>query len=491
MSFGSVDFVLFFTCSVLVYFVLPKQLKNVWLLGCSFYFYYSFTTRYLLLLGCVVVGTYLWAHLLAKANSAFLRKGLLFVGSCSLLGVLVVTKYYQMLTQTAAAAGLKLPALAIYGQPLGVSFFVLVAVGYLVDQYRKKYKPESDLIRFGVLITFFPLISSGPIERGGDLLPQLKTPARFDYERVRRGLSRMLWGYFKKFVVADTLAISVDKVFGQEGTVTVTGFSGPFLCLAALLFAYQLYCDFSGYSDIAIGACQVLGLKVRENFVRPFFAKNFSDLWDGWHISLSTWFRDYLYFPLGGSRKGLLRTYINVMVVFLVSGLWHGANWKFALWGAANGVFVVLSKWYTRKGRPLERYNPLRRTPVLCRLWQFACCFGIFSFCFILFRANTFADAIYVYTHLLDGWLGAVINPGATIASLKAMNIGRKFLLLMVPSIALLEYVQWREACTGRQMTDLLFSRPVPVRVVFWYYQLLMLAFFGALGSSNFIYFGF
>ncbi len=491
MSFQSAGFFAFFVLTLLVYHRVPSRAKAPLLLAANLFFYAQAGVGHLALLAAAVLLSYGAARGLTRLKDGGPRKALLAAALVVLAGNLCFFKYYDQfgaaLNGMAAGAGLPvlLPDRGL-APPLGVSFYTFLLMAYLIDQYRRKYLPEKNLVRFAAFATFFPLISSGPIERGDGLLSQMERPEDFSYETFCQGASRMLWGFFKKFVIADTLGGMVGAVFGKPDAYT-----GPYLALAALLYSYQLYCDFSGYSDIAIGAARALGYRVRENFNRPFAARSFNDLWKRWHNSLTGWFREYLYFPLGGSRRGTARTYINIVIIFLVSGIWHGTGMTFAVWGLMNGVYMAVGRATQKPRAALAARNPLYRNRTVRAMLQIACVYLLFTSCIVFFRAATMADALYIYGHLFTGWGEALASPSGVIAALKSMGIGRVTGLLMLVSIAGCELVEWRAARAGRDTGLWMRSLPAGRRLALYYGVALLVLAFGKMGVSSFIYFNF
>ncbi len=485
MGFQSAPFFLLLAATIILYFTVPVKLQNYILLaGCwIFYSYTSFKNLVLLLVLTLLI--YAAAHGMARLKSGAARRGLLTVSLIGLFSVLVFFKYYTPL-RTSCGLFSALPSLGRIVPPLGVSFYTFMLAGYLIDVYRGKQTPERSFVRFSLFSSFFPIVASGPIERGRTLLAQFEAPHRFEYETFCCGASRMLWGFFKKFVLAEMIAISVSRVF-----TNLSIYHGPFLLLAALMYSYQLYCDFSGYSDIAIGTARLMGFTIRENFARPFAARSFQELWRRWHISLTSWFRDYLYFPLGGSRKGTFRTGVNILIVFLASGIWHGAALNFAIWGAMNGVFMLISRTLQRRGRTRQLRHDTKVRRTLSALVRIAAVYLMFTACIVFFRAATTQDALYVYSNLFTGWRQAVLDPSGTIVLLKSMNIGRVSLLVMAGGAALVEWGEWRAQKAQLETGEWIRSHKPAVRIALYYVLLLALAFFGALGTSNFIYFDF
>lgn len=333
MLFNSFNFLIFFPIVLLLYFTVPEKMKKIWLLFASYYFYMCWNVKYGILLVAVTLITY-WGGIYIERNNRNLQRKKLFLGIISVLifAILFFFKYYNFMAKSITAF-LHVLGITVANRsfdivlPVGISFFTFQSIGYVVDVYRGD-KAERNLWRYALFISFFPQLVAGPIERSGNLLKQFYEPQVFHYEKIREGLLLMMWGYFLKLMIADRAAIYVDVVFDSFYT-----YSGMYILVATILFAFQIYCDFAGYSIIAMGAARMLGIELMSNFECPYFSKTVSEFWTRWHVSLGSWFRDYLYIPLGGNRKGTLKKYCNKMSVFFVSGLWHGANWTFFIWG--------------------------------------------------------------------------------------------------------------------------------------------------------------
>ena len=398
MLFNSLKFLIFFPAVVLLYFVLPKRVRNLWLLVASYVFYMGWNAKYVVLLFTSTLITYLSGLLLERVKDSdrpetkktALKKWVVAVSFLLNLGILFYFKYVNFFLDTLGAAAslvgltLNVPKFDIL-LPVGISFFTFQALSYTVDVYRGEIGAEKNFLRYALFVSFFPQLVAGPIERSKNLLQQLDTPKSFDFDRAREGFVLMLWGYFLKIVLADRIAIFVDTVYGD-----IAAFPGWYLIAATVLFAVQIYCDFGGYSTIAVGAAKILGIELMENFDAPYLSSSVSQFWRRWHISLTSWFKDYLYIPLGGSRKGKLLKYINKMIVFLVSGLWHGAAWTFVLWGALHGLFNALERIFAK---------PLSRVPHWVRV---GCTFLIVNALWVLFRAESFQSAATVYRGMVD-----------------------------------------------------------------------------------------
>ena len=490
MSFQSARFFVFLIVCLFLYYAVPKLWKNLFLLLASWFFYSCAGTAYFVLLVVVSAISYVVADVIGRAKTKAVQTTMLVLGLVVLLGNLCFFKYYDWFGRQLAIAASHLGSAYIppdYGLavPLGISFYTFVLSGYLIDVYQRKREPERNFVKLALFASFFPLVSSGPVERSTGLLPQFDRPAPFQYDVFCQGASRILWGFFKKFVVADTLAVVVNRVF-----LDVTVHTGPYLLLAALFYSYQLYCDFSGYSDIAIGMARLFGFDVIENFRRPFAARSFSDLWRRWHISLTSWFRQYLYFPLGGSRKGTIRTYLNILLIFLVSGIWHGTGLNFAIWGLLNGVYMVLGRASGNRRAVLARRNPLYRWAWLKALCQIGIVYLLFTSCIVFFRAENLTQALWFYSRLATGWTD-LFHPMAVLNGLRNMGVGYATGVPVLIGVLMVEWGEWRAEKEGCSVGAWICRRPFAQKMAIYYLLLLALAFWGKLGTSSFIYFQF
>lgn len=396
MVFNSAAYLVFFPIVVLLYFIMPNKLRNPWLLVASYYFYMQWNAKYAILLFISTFITYISGLLI----SYFKRKDKIQFAKFSVAGsfilnlaILVFFKYSNFIVENINRIG------NLFGQnlqiaefdillPVGISFYIFQALSYTMDVYRGKVEATRNLMKYMLFVSFFPQLVAGPIERSANLLSQFEQKHTFDVDKVRHGLLVMLWGLFMKMVIADNIAPSVNMIYEYYPQYT-----GIEIIVATVLFAFQIYCDFAGYSLIAIGSAEVLGFTLMENFRAPYLATSVSDFWDRWHISLTTWFTDYLYIPLGGNRKGKLRKYLNVFIVFFVSGLWHGAAYTYIAWGVFNGLFMIIEevtkdlreklyvKFHVDKSRFSFRLG--------CRLVTFA----LIDFTWLFFRATGFGMA--------------------------------------------------------------------------------------------------
>ena len=406
MLFNSFEFLLFFPAVTLVYFVIPHGVRTVWLLVSSYFFYMCWNVAYSLLLFASTLITYLSGLAIDAcrkkddAQSEERARGVVAISFTLNLAILVVFKYTGFIVDSLNAGlgrfgvAFVLPRVGIL-LPVGISFYIFQALSYTMDVYRGDVKTERSLLRYAVFVAFFPQLVAGPIERSSQLLRQFYERKRFDYERMARGLMMMLWGYFQKMVVADRLAVFVSQVFDHY-----TYYTGAQVLVACIFFAVQIYCDFNGYSCIAIGAAQVMGFELMENFRRPYLAVSIADFWHRWHISLTSWLRDYLYIPLGGNRKGKLAKYRNVMIVFLASGLWHGANWTYVIWGGLNGLFQIIGELARPLRQRLRQAFGGRPDSASGRMVSMLVTFILIDFTWIFFRADNLGAAAGVLRQL-------------------------------------------------------------------------------------------
>ncbi|MCR5820136.1 MAG: MBOAT family protein [Bacteroidaceae bacterium] len=423
MLFNSIAFLLFFPIVCLLYYSIPvdkTRWRNLLLLIASYYFYMNWEPVYALLILTSTLITYAAALGVEHYNDKSKRKCCLILSIGLNLSILFLFKYYNFLAENVTVflqfigLAIDLPKFTLL-LPVGISFYTFQALGYSIDVYQGKTKAEHDFSTYALFVSFFPQLVAGPIERSNNLLPQFKTHHVFDYNLTMSGIKMMLWGYFLKLVMADRCGMYVDIIFNN-----VDKHNGGSYFLASLLFPFQIYGDFAGYSLIAIGAAKVLGFRLMENFHRPYLACSVGEFWHRWHISLSTWFKDYVYIPLGGNRVGRLRQYFNLMVTFVVSGIWHGANWTFLCWGALHGILLCLEK---ALGIRAKNYKGVPKLIHSTFTFIFVC------FAWILFRANNLQDAINVVTGMFTNFsepyhaLGTFIGIAAAMPVLIAKEI--------------------------------------------------------------------
>jgi alginate O-acetyltransferase complex protein AlgI len=403
MLFNSAAFLIFFPVVTTAYFLLPHRFRWMLLLAASCYFYMAFIPKYILILAVTITVDY-FAGLGLERFEGRTKRWVLISSILTNIGMLAFFKYFNFANENLAALanfiGWNYPiqSLAII-LPIGLSFHTFQSLSYTIEVYRGRQKAERHFGYLALYVMYYPQLVAGPIERPQNILHQLHTEHHFDYPRVTDGLKRMAWGMFKKVVVADRMVQFVNPVYSNP-----TNYDGPALVLATLAFAIQIYCDFSGYSDIALGSAQVMGVRLMKNFDHPYFARSISDFWRRWHISLSTWFRDYLYIPLGGSRVSKPRWAFNLFITFLISGLWHGANWTYIIWGALHGSYFVLSTLTEPFWGRLSMLTRLDQLPRLKAALAMSVTFSLVTFAWIFFRAASLSDALYITRHLVSGW---------------------------------------------------------------------------------------
>ena len=427
MLFNSFHFVYFFVVVTTLYFILPFKQRWLLLLLSSCYFYMAFVPIYILILGFTILVDYFAGRIIEKSEGKKRR----FYLICSLIaniGVLCIFKYYNFISENLSfllqgfITNYQLPYLSIL-LPIGLSFHTFQAMSYTIEVYKGNQKAERHFGIYSLYVMFYPQLVAGPIERPQNLLHQFRENHKFESDRVVSGLKLMLWGFFKKLVIADRLALYVNTVYNNS-----SHHNGVTLAVATLFFAFQIYCDFSAYSDIAIGSARVMGFNLMTNFDRPYFSKSIAEFWKRWHISLSTWFKDYLYISLGGNKVSIPRWYFNLFIVFLISGLWHGANWTYIVWGGINGfylVFAIVTKTYREK---LSALIKLDKIPLLNNILQILITFGLTCFAWIFFRAKNITEAFSIVKKILY-FDGPFFNPNKSIFLFSI--IGIIFLMLV------------------------------------------------------------
>jgi D-alanyl-lipoteichoic acid acyltransferase DltB (MBOAT superfamily) len=484
MLFNSLEFMIFFPVVALVYFALPQRLRTGHLLLASCVFYMAFIPAYILILVVTIVVDY-FAGIYIERSTGARRKRLLVLSIVVTSAILGVFKYFYFFTDNvigmAGVFGWKLtgPAIDII-LPIGLSFHTFQSLSYVIEVYRGNQKAERDFMTYATYVMFFPQLVAGPIERPQNLLPQFREHHSFDHARIVSGLKRMAWGFFKKLVIADRLALYVNDVFAAPQQHT-----GLQLTIATVFFAYQIYCDFSGYSDIAIGSARVLGFRLTENFNRPYASRSISEFWSRWHISLSSWFRDYVYIPLGGNRVSRRRHFLNLLITFSTSGLWHGANWNYVFWGALNGGYLIAGQIKARlmAGVPRAAGGAFALVPVHRSVRHALAVLGTFALVnigWIFFRARTMADAWYIVTHLASDW---------DVARIATEQFGLRQLPVALGAIVVLEVVQWLR---GRGSWQVQLARlTTPLRWSAYTVTVLGVVMFGVYRKTQFIYFQF
>jgi len=513
MVFDSLAFLLFFPLVAVVYFFLTMRialrhkalsntLSQLFLLAASLFFYAYWNPAYLGLILISVAVT--WVSGLLMEDRDVQKRRLILAGSLLInLGILFFFKYYHFAVDSVrffAHGRIPFPSFDVL-LPVGISFYTFQALGYSIDVYYGRVKAERNFITYALFVTFFPQLVAGPIERTGNLLPQFKVNHEFDYDRVTSGLRLAAWGIFKKVVIADRLAIYVNGVFGNPSVYPAAS-----LALAVFFFTFQIYCDFSGYSDIAIGCARVLGFNLMSNFRQPYFSRSIAEFWRRWHISLSTWLKDYLYIPLGGNRNGEVRRSVNLLLTFLISGLWHGAAWHFVAWGALHGLFQIIGRNTapfrntigSKVGLPEE--SRLRKAIQVCVTFTLVC------FAWIFFRANTITDAFLITAKLtelpaeLAGYARMLSQNGIAGTVRTAFQVGidvshpiQDFGLTNLGLSGIFIAILLINDVLMRKMPDetILKQTPLVLRWAGYYALLLTILLNWNAGSSQFIYFTF
>lgn len=449
MLFNSWQYLVFYPVVLVIYFLLSKKLKNLWLLGASYYFYMGWNPKYIVLLFFTTMVTYIGSRILECHR----KRWILFFTVALNFGILFYFKYahfaYGNLALICSMLGIPFRGHSFdILLPVGISFFTFQAIGYTIDVYRGEIYAEKNFFRYALFVSFFPQLVAGPIERSKNLLKQLDKTYGFSYDRMREGLLLILWGFFLKLVIADRAAVFVDTVFGDTGT-----YGGLYIPVACVLFAFQIYCDFSGYSIIAMGSAKIIGLELMDNFNAPYFSKSVGEFWRRWHISLSTWFRDYLYIPLGGSRRGNIRTAINLMVVFLASGLWHGAAWTYVIWGGFNGLFQVMGKLLEKPRKWMKAFFCIGENRFSHKLLRMITTFLLIDFTWFFFRVKGLRNSFSVLRCIVTGY-----NPWILMdEGLFQCGLNRKNFYLLVGCICVLmmaDYGKYLGICIRKKILE-------------------------------------
>lgn len=478
MLFNSIEFLIFFPVTVIVYFLLPYKVRKYFLLAASCYFYMSFIPKYMLILLFTTVVDYSGALLIEKfRDRPRIKRTVFLIGIFLNVGMLIYFKYLGIIGDTinffGRALSLKTVVVPEIVLPIGISFHTFQSMGYYIDTYLGREKAEKNFFDFALFLMFFPQLVAGPIERSSNLFSQLKAKHTLKAENIAIGGKKMLWGMFKKVVVADNLALFADAVFNH-----VENYSGMGLVIGILCFSVQIYCDFSGYSDIAIGAAKIMDIDLMKNFDTPYFSRSTPEFWRRWHISLSTWFRDYVYIPLGGNRVSKPRWCFNQLVTFTISGVWHGAGYTYVLWGFLNGIYIVVSRFIKPIKEKVHEKLHIDRVPAVGAFFSILITIALEAFSWIFFRANTISDAFYVVGKMF----APTVMDFSTIPELRTyVAIGAVILLFAV------EFMQ----NYGKKVIDWYFRLPHPVRVASYAFLTAIIIIFGAYDNKAFIYFQF
>lgn len=495
MFFNSVEYAIFFTLVFFVFHLLPAKIRPIWLLVASYFFYANWNIKYTLLIFFVTVVTFVSAILISKLKCKLrlkqnltkrnlrLSKTVLIITMVLCFGLLIYYKYANFLLRNINFIIGKINSKTFSTLdiilPVGISFYIFQAVGYVIDVYNGKTKVEKNILIYSLFVSYFPQLVAGPIERSKNLIHQLKNPAKLTSERLREGLFLILFGLFQKVVIADRIANIVDPVFSD-----FCNYTGIEISIAVLLFGIQIYCDFAGYSNIAIGSSRLLGVDLMLNFNAPYLASSVVDFWRRWHISLTSWFTDYLYIPLGGNRKGRLRKYINTLIVFLVSGAWHGASWNFVFWGAINGIMNIISS--IRKEKKVK-YN----YSIFDKVANIVGTFILIDFSWLFFRAESLSNAFAMIRKSV-GYIG--VGPFLRGDSLDKVfgNASNLLLIIVVVSILIcFDVIQNKK----KGLYEFIGKQKIIYRWIIYLTLISFIVLFGAYGEEyeqvNFIYFQF
>ncbi len=481
MLFNSLAFLIFFPVVVLLYYALPARLRWVLLLIASYIFYMSWKVEYILLIVLSTIVDYYASIQMSKTEHSAKKKRFLYLSLFSNLGILFTFKYFNFFSENVAALGQALdlvqnPVLLDVILPVGISFYTFQTMSYSIDVYYGRTTVEKHFGRFALFVSFFPQLVAGPIERSQHLLPQFRQHFTFDYENVRQGLMLMAWGLFKKVVIADRVAYFVNIVYNNPAD-----YYGFHVLFATFFFAIQIFCDFSGYSDIAIGAAKVMGFDLMKNFDRPYLSRSIGEFWRRWHISLSSWFRDYVYIPMGGNRVAKWRWYYNLFITFLVSGLWHGAAWTFIIWGGLHG-FYLMYEAATRDARTkLVKSIGLDKAPLLWHIIDTVWIILLVCFAWIFFRANSLSDSFLL--------IGNMFQFSSEQLSWEMFGPDYYNLIFAVIAIFGMEVIH---IIHNRHSTyQWLTSRPMVLRWSLYVAIVVLIINFGVFTSEEFIYFQF
>lgn len=484
MLFNSIDFLFFFPIVVVMLFVIPQKLRGIWLLVASYYFYMSWNPKYALLMAFSTFVTWISGLLMEKCKKGDVtKKKWIVAGSFMInLSILFVFKYANFIMDSITGVmnhfGVTLTDKRLdLLLPVGISFYTFQALSYTMDVYRESIKPEKNFLQYALFVSFFPQLVAGPIERSGNLLSQIQQIAQvklWKFERVRDGLLLMFWGLFQKLVIADRTSLLVNEVYNnyqRYGLVEIT--------VATVLFAFQIYCDFGGYTNVARGAARVMGFELMQNFRQPYLARNIKDFWRRWHVSLTTWFTDYLYIPLGGNRKGELRKNINICIVYLVSGLWHGASWNYVAWGGLHAIYQVVGNFKTRF---IKRS---KKEPFHLSLIRIVGTFILVDIAWVFFAAPGFKHALRMFKQM-------TINMQTT--SLLDIGLDKGNWLVLIVAILILYVVDILHECK-KSVFVIVNSKPLVVRWVLYLGLIWFIILFGIYGvgydTGQFIYFQF
>lgn len=494
MQFNSIPFMIFFPIVVFIYFIIPGKYKKIWLLAASYYFYMSWNPKYAVLIIASTILTYGSGLFIEKSKNKdkkycrHIDKYILAICLISNLTILAIFKYGNFFISTFNLILNQFHISIIephfdFLLPVGISFYTFQTLGYIIDVYRRDIKAEKSLLQYALFISFFPQLVAGPIERSKNLLPQLRETSEFDVDNAKNGLLTMAYGLFMKIAAADNISAVIDPILDSPDD-----HSGMMLLFATIMFAFQIYCDFNGYTQIAIGSAKVLGFNLNQNFDSPYMGSSVKDFWRRWHISLTSWFRDYLYIPLGGGRKGKIRKQINTMIVFLCSGLWHGAGWHYVVWGALNGLFSVLEDIINPIKEMIGKLLFIDKGKWMYKVFQRIITFILIDFTWLFFRAPKLTTALHILKKILNDFrLAWLIN----FDFVSAFESSYVLMTVMIPLfiIITLDVIKYY----GKDIKAAIFSQQIAFRWVIYAAIMLVILYWGLYGTgyeqTQFIYF--
>lgn len=441
MLFNSVDYLIFFPLVVLVYWLFPCKYRYIWVVATSYYFYMCWDAGYGFILLYITGVSYIAGNMFSRVK----RKGAVIAVSGVLsFSVLFFLKYYNFAISnmnrifSAVHIGIEIPMVNLL-LPVGISFYIFQAFGYIVDVYRGKVEPERKFLKYAAFISFFPSLLSGPIERADNLLEQIRQGTSLELNKVKRGLLMISWGLFLKLVLSNNISPMVDEIFDNY-----SAYGGIEAIIATALFGLQIYCDFAGYSYLAIGSACIMGFHLKDNFKAPYLSVNTAEFWRKWHISLTSWFRDYLYIPLGGNRKGRGRKHLNTMLVFAISGLWHGASWGFIFWGMLNGAYLVVGEVTCDLRRRIQEKLKVQNDSRLYRVFACITTFVLIDYAWMYFRADSFRQGLEMTRSIFRDIRLNYLLSGEIFRELGVSACFFVFLILLLCLLFIVDYMQYK-----------------------------------------------
>lgn len=468
MIFNSIQFYIFLIITFILYYIVKDKYRFIILLIASYYFYCSSNLKNVIILLLVTIISYISGLIVDKSNNIKKKKITIAITTILLISLLLYFKYSYFILQNINIVLSKNFSIENIVVPLGISFFTLQAISYPIDIYRKDVKVEKNILKYSLFISFFPQILSGPIGKSKEMLPQFRQKHPFNKKDIFNGIMIVIYGLFKKVVVADLMAIGINNVYGN-----LSNFSGIPLLIVVIMYSFQIYFDFSSYSNIAYGCGKIFGYELNKNFNLPYFASSIKDFWSRWHMSLSTWFRDYLYFPLGGNRCKKYKCYLNILIVFLVSGLWHGAAWTYIIWGMIHAIYQILERMFNLK----FKNNILNIIKT----------FILITFAWIFFRANTIKDAFYVITNIFNI---SFIGIKEQILSIGLDKYDLLVLFISVISILVIEILQYKKQIYNK-FKDLQPISKLIICIILIFATIIFGSYGPGFDNSQFIYLGY